>query len=86
MIFACTAKKCVVSYNYMCMRHVIEVRGNYYIAKYFLSDFHYVNGEIEDFFRNKRLSERLSFTRFCANGNRPVFIRGGSERDETAVK
>ena len=45
-----------------------------------------VNDEIEDFFCDKRLSKRLSLTSFCANGNRPAFIGGGSERDETAVK
>ena len=36
--------------------------------------------------QDKRLSERPIFTRFCANGNRPAFIGGGSERDETEVK
>ena len=46
----------------------------------------YVNEEIGETFLNKRFSERLIFTRFCANGNRPAFIGGGSERDETAVK
>ena len=46
----------------------------------------YVNEEIGETFLNKRFSERLIFTRFCANGNRPAFIRGGSERDENAVK
>ena len=47
---------------------------------------HCVNDEIEDSFRNKRLSKRPIFTRFCANGKRPAFIGAESERDETAVK
>ena len=46
----------------------------------------YVNEEIGETFLNERFSERLIFTRFCANGNRPASIGGGSERDETAVK
>ena len=51
-----------------------------------LADFHAVNRENKESCQGKRFSERLSFTRFCANGNRPAFIGGGSERDETAVK
>ena len=51
-----------------------------------LADFRNVNRKNEEFCQGKRFSERLSFTRFCANGNRPAFIEGGSERDETAVK
>ena len=47
---------------------------------------HCVNDEIEDSFRNKRLSKRPIFTRFCAIGKRPAFIGAESERDETAVK
>ncbi len=50
------------------------------------SIFHRVNRENEESCQDQRFSERLSFTRFCANGNRPAFIGGGSERDETAVK
>ncbi len=46
----------------------------------------YVNSENEDFCQDKRLRERLIFTRFCASGNRPAFMRGESECDETAVK
>ena len=46
----------------------------------------YVNEEIGETFLNKRLSERLIFTRFCASGNRPAFIEGENERDETVMK
>ena len=55
-------------------------------ATYILTDFHNVNRENEESCQEKRFSEQLIFTRFCANGNRPAFIGGGSERDETAVK
>ena len=48
-----------------------------------LADFNAVNKENKESCQGKRFSERLSFTRFCANGNRPAFIGGGSERDET---
>ena len=41
------------------------------------------NGEI---YLNERLSERLSFTRFCASGRRPASIGVENERDENAVK
>ena len=48
--------------------------------------FHIVNRENEKSCQEKRFSERLIFTRFCANGKRPAFIGVESERDETEVK
>ena len=48
--------------------------------------FHSVNRENEKSCQEKRFSERLIFTRFCANGKRPAFIGVGSERDKTEAK
>lgn len=60
------------------MIHNTTVKNSYH--------FQTVNRKIEKIYLDERLSERLSFTRFCASGNRPAFIGGGNERDEIAVK
>ena len=50
-----------------------------------LASFQYRNTENEASCQRKRLSERLSFTSFCASGN-DLFFRRGNERDKNAVK
>ena len=50
-----------------------------------LASFQYRNTKNEASCQRKRLSERLSFTSFCASGN-DLFFRRGNERDKNAVK
>ena len=71
--------------------NIMDTKGNVIVMRHkvkscALADFNAVNRENKESCQGKRFSERMSFTRFCANGNRPAFIGGGSERDETAVK
>ncbi len=74
----CVACVNLYDVNAIVMRHKVKLCA--------LADFNAVNRENKESCQGKRFSERLSFTRFCANGNRPAFIGGGSERDEIAVK